>query len=103
MAGKVRVYQHKARFREFLLLIFQKYHLSCMFCHREFGEDDLPTRTVDKLTIHHIDHNRDNNSPSNLVIVHRSCHKAYHNALEGNISDVEFEDKLWNTIPHQGL
>ena len=34
---------------------------------------------ADTLTIHHVDENRENHAPDNLVLMHRRCHKDLHN------------------------
>lgn len=46
--------------------------------NRTFGHR-RHTQVKTKLTVHHIDENRDNNALYNTVIVHRACHKKYHN------------------------
>lgn len=35
---------------------------------------------VDSDVVHHIDHDRTNNDPSNLVAMHRTCHATHHHA-----------------------
>ena len=78
-------YHQKARYREFLILLLQKYDICCFFCHKPITEEDLPARKVDAITIHHEDENRSNNAYWNLWLAHRGCHKHYHTykRLEG--------------------
>ena len=73
-----KVYHQKARYREFLILLIQQYDICCFFCCKPITEADLPVRKVDSLTIHHKDEDRTNNSPYNLEVVHRGCHKHHH-------------------------
>lgn len=51
---------------------------TCYFCKRPitiFG------RTKDAASVHHIDHDHDNNDLSNLTSVHIGCHLTHHNHL----------------------
>jgi len=75
---KSKLSKRKGRLREFLILLLKKYDVRCYFCGEPITEEDLPPRGGDKLTIHHLNGNRDDNSVENLVLVHRRCHKAYH-------------------------
>ena len=76
--------------REAAWLIFP--NLTCRFCNRSlfhrpndmtFGHRRHQPVTM-KLTVHHEDHNRENNNPGiipnggNLRLVHSSCHRQYH-------------------------
>jgi hypothetical protein len=68
----------KQRLRYFLWQMIKKYEPTCYLCHKPFKyEDALPARGTDNLTEHHKNgiHNTD---LSNVVMVHRYCHKAYH-------------------------
>jgi len=47
---------------------------SCFFC-----EDEV---TIDKVLIHHKDHNHDNDEAANLKAAHRACHTRYHALLD---------------------
>lgn len=59
--------------------------LPCYFCHKAlvnriqmtFGHRRHPPITV-KLTVHHEDRDRDNNSDVNLHLCHSKCHRDYH-------------------------
>ena len=68
---KRRSYNKHYRLKEILKYLLMKYNEKCYFCHQEF-------ENLDRITIHHVDHNRNNNSIENLVLSHRNCHKAYH-------------------------
>jgi hypothetical protein len=35
----------------------------------------------EKITLHHMDRDRSNNTPANRQLMHSECHKAYHVAL----------------------
>jgi hypothetical protein len=70
--------------REFFWL--QAPHTDCYFCKEPlitpvadmtFGHRRHPPIDV-KISVHHIDHNRENNSLGNLAPAHRRCHEAYH-------------------------
>ena len=54
---------------------------TCYFCHEEI---DATAKPLSKraLAIHHLDHDRANSAPSNLVPTHCACHAIYH-AAEG--------------------
>ena len=81
-----KTYQRKARLREFTLLLIQRVELGlpkqgtsrCYFCNHPFIEADFPQRAADNVTIHHIDEDRTNNTPENLALAHKGCHKHYH-------------------------
>ena len=45
------------------------------------------------LVIHHADHDHDNNDPSNLVCLCRSCHASYHATVEARGVSGRFERK----------
>lgn len=65
----------------------------CYFCHKPLL--DLPSdvtfghrrhNKIDvKITLHHEDLNRENNSWSNLYLCHDSCHRSYHNKLRAAV------------------
>jgi len=42
-----------------------------------FGHRRHPT-IEDKITVHHLDRNRNNNKRDNLAWAHSECHRAYH-------------------------
>jgi 5-methylcytosine-specific restriction endonuclease McrA len=73
-----KVYQRKARYRDFLLFLFEKYELKCWFCLNPFTEADLPVRKSDNLTEHHIDGDHSNWDIDNRVLAHTDCHKRHH-------------------------
>lgn len=43
----------------------------CFFCDKIIVD-------IFEVTIHHKDHNRTNNTKTNLMLSHPSCHKSYH-------------------------
>lgn len=47
---------------------------ACHFCDEPVWLDG-----VNGLIVHHLDHDRENNSVSNLVPTHWGCHQSYHN------------------------
>lgn len=68
----------KGRLRYLLLHLLSKYMVGCYLCSAPFTESDVPVRTVDLLTEHHIDGNHFNWNKDNIVLTHRKCHKQYH-------------------------
>jgi len=74
-----KVYNKIRRVREFLVWFASKYPQTCHFCGEPIKTENITKgNSDDGLTIHHVDQNRDNNTPENLVICHRSCHLSYH-------------------------
>ena len=82
MVGRTRkssVSYEKSRLKELLFFMVQKHQPDCSLCGSPFRHEDvLPSRGSDRLTEHHADANHYNNDLSNRVLVHRRCHKAYH-------------------------
>jgi hypothetical protein len=89
--------------RELAWLIFPA--IACPFCHKPllvrhldmtYGHRRHPPVTT-KLTVHHRDHNRENNNPGlivgggNLAPCHRQCHINYHANLRRK-DDPELDD-----------
>jgi hypothetical protein len=72
----------------------------CCFCKRpmtkssfeKHGESVGP-KFVERLTIHHINHDHYDNTHSNKALCHTSCHKSYHrkkaNAARALMQEVE--------------
>jgi 5-methylcytosine-specific restriction endonuclease McrA len=60
----------------------EKYSPRCCLCGirvdwttffpKKYGKDR------DDLTIHHLNHNREVNTPENLALCHRDCHRRHH-------------------------
>ena len=75
------IYNKVKRYKEFIDFFIRKQKPRCFFCGKIITPDSFyPKKGYkrDELTIHHIDENRNNNNPSNLVLVHRTCHRRYH-------------------------
>lgn len=60
----------------------------CFFCKKplsgvEFEKhgNSIGPRFTEKLSIHHVDGNHDNNEESNKALSHTSCHKSHHRSL----------------------
>ena len=68
----------KSRLRYLLLHMIAKYNVVCCLCDTPITEIDIPIRSVDLLTEHHLDGNHSNWQLANLTLVHRECHKQYH-------------------------
>ncbi len=75
--------------RELVWLMFGQYNFAnCVFCNKRLVEEPKGvnatfghrrhTKVKALLTIHHVSEDREDNRLSNLVIVHTTCHKAYH-------------------------
>lgn len=65
---------------------FMLHQTRCFFCKDPitklppdltFGHRRHPPFNTE-VTLHHLDENRQNNSPSNLAWAHTSCHRSYH-------------------------
>lgn len=78
MTQSAKIQRHK----ELLKWFIEKYAPICYFCRSPIKSDSLFPRISgkkhDDYTIHHVDQNRTNNSPSNLEICHRGCHRQWH-------------------------
>ena len=58
-----------------LRMLYKKYRKTeCEIC-------GIDKKQVRALTVHHIDHNRENNDPSNLMTLCRDCHDNEHDML----------------------
>lgn len=61
----------------------------CFFCGEPllecisttFGHHDHH-KVRAEITVHHRDHDHDNNAPSNRTLAHRPCHKSHHMTLQ---------------------
>jgi len=72
---KRRIYNKHYRLLDIAVYLVRKHGEKCYFCGEAISEEDIKE---DRITIHHVDFNHDNNEIGNLVLAHRSCHKAYH-------------------------
>ena len=68
------------RRNEFLVYFVAVYKPKCFFCAKAIEEEDF-TDYRDHLTIHHINHNHEDNAPENLTLVHRGCHISHHKGV----------------------
>jgi len=69
----------KTHIKELLWLMIIKHQPNCYLCDKPFSlKLDFPKRMTDLITDHHIDGDHMNMTPSNRVLVHRSCHKSHH-------------------------
>ncbi|NQU99405.1 MAG: HNH endonuclease [Parcubacteria group bacterium] len=48
--------------------------MKCLFCENEFIARRKCLENKEKLSIHHIDYNKQNNNPNNLISLCRKCH-----------------------------
>jgi hypothetical protein len=80
------VYAQKERLKYFTKLLLEKYEVSCYFCGKQLDGlsfyRNLSGKSIDDVTVHHVDENRENNHKDNLVFSHRKCHLAYHRQKE---------------------
>ena len=58
--------------------IRERDYYRCQQCFRHQDELFLPTGVPYKLSIHHIDYNKQNNVPSNLISLCKTCHGQTH-------------------------
>lgn len=63
------------RVKELANYLSQKYEPKCWMCKKDINIDDI---RQDKWTRHHMDECREHNDISNLVLVHRGCHRKHH-------------------------
>ena len=73
-----RVYRYLNRYRKIILLLLEHSQVRCFFCGKLFTAEDFPKRKLDRITIHHINGNHEDNRPENLAFAHRTCHKRHH-------------------------
>ena len=73
------VYSKISRCRTFLLWLAQVNQQHCYFCNEPINpEAFVEGNTGDGILLHHKDHDRSHNEPSNLGIAHRTCHRKHH-------------------------
>lgn len=55
----------------------------CRWCGDEVDawDESIPLRTAKAFCVHHVDHDHDNNDPTNLVAMHYGCHISYHRTV----------------------
>lgn len=80
------IYAKSERLKYFVKLLMDKYQIKCYFCGELLDSNAFYARksgmSQDNITAHHLDENRQNNSPDNLVFAHRKCHLKYHRQKE---------------------
>lgn len=84
--GKRRtVHSKQRRLREWLWWIWSISQPTCYFCEDTIPvEDILQGDASDGVLLHHLDNDRDNDDPENLVVAHRTCHREFHRNYEWN-------------------
>lgn len=82
--GKRRsVHSKQRRLREWLWWAWQQLEPFCEYCGEAIPVDAvLAGDASDGILIHHEDEDRANNSPKNLKLMHRGCHRTYHSEKE---------------------
>jgi len=90
------IYAQKERLKYFVKLLLDKYEVSCHFCGKQLDGlsfyRNLSGKSIDDITVHHIDENRENNHKDNLVFSHRKCHLAFHRQKEQAIREQRFKE-----------
>jgi len=77
----------------------EKFPVVCRFCqkHNWFVGDNYPCEICNKIVltpeIHHIDKNRNNNVPNNLLVSCTRCHKRIHGQKVRNFHGLDIETK----------
>ena len=86
MAAKKRIVHSRIRrVREWALFFARKVRPVCYFCSMPLSPEFFRLgNSSDRVTIHHVDHDRSNNRIENLVPVHRSCHARYHRNVQSS-------------------
>ena len=79
---KLEVYSKLERFKLFIKFLVEKYQPVCCFCNYKMDWKVFFPKFSgldrDDWTIHHLDHNRENNDIQNLALCHRDCHRRHH-------------------------
>jgi uncharacterized protein YlaI len=73
---------------------FKRYPIDkdkCYFCQKE-----------EKLFVHHIDFNRLNNNPENLIVLCSNCHRRLHQILNKTLNAPNFNKKVLEEISAKG-
>lgn len=77
-----RIYSRLERMKNFIKFFIEKYQPICCFCQGKLSWmsffPKLSGKNRDEYTIHHKDHNRKNDIPSNKSFCHRDCHRSHH-------------------------
>jgi len=88
------MYAKSERLKYFCKLLLDKYRVRCNFCGEILDGLDLYAKksgkSRDDMTVHHLDENRDNNHPDNLVFSHRKCHLRFHRQKEKRAREVRY-------------
>ncbi|HCH3308205.1 HNH endonuclease [Vibrio alginolyticus] len=62
-----------------------------MYTHRAVAEDILGIVLTPTQHVHHIDRDKTNNDPSNLIVLLNSVHSALHSAIKSNSAEEQIE------------
>lgn len=61
-------------FLEYFVLVYEP---KCFFCLKNITTTDF-TDYRDNVTLHHKNHNHNDDRPTNWTLAHRGCHRSYH-------------------------
>jgi hypothetical protein len=79
---KLSIYSKLERVKAFIEFFTEKYKPICCLCGFKMDWKvffpKFSKMSRDNWTIHHLDHNRENNSITNLDLCHRDCHRRHH-------------------------
>lgn len=80
------IYSKHERLKYFVKLLLEKHQKRCYIC-QELLDGNVFYRnksgmSMDNISVHHLDENRNNNNPDNLEFTHRKCHLKYHRQKE---------------------
>ncbi len=79
---KLSVYSKLERVKNLLKFLIEKFNPICCLCGGKMGWRSffpkLSGLEIDEWTIHHLDHNRQNDKIENQSPCHRDCHRRHH-------------------------
>jgi hypothetical protein len=65
-------------------MVYDKRRQECIPKHRYIAEQKLGRRLKSDEYVHHVDHNKHHNAPSNLRVIHQSDHNKIRHKTERN-------------------